>query len=235
MNNLDRQNTFKVTTLGSSGVGKTTILNYLSTGKCSPSYGSTIGACFSTYKKTITINSSNNQSDEALNTQITLELWDTAGQERFNSLIPLYLKNADVILLVYDVTDSYSFNRLKECWLVMIEAQKNMVAPNVIIGIIGNKIDLTDRASTTPISEILVSSDPKFQSIIEGKRLADQYGFKFYLTSPFKEFGIMEAFGQLIKELALTTPYAYQHNISIVNLDIDNKSICSPKSGCCGY
>jgi len=36
--------------------------------------------------------------------QIRLQLWDTAGQERFRSLIPSYIRDSSVAVIVYDVT-----------------------------------------------------------------------------------------------------------------------------------
>lgn len=38
--------------------------------------------------------------------QIKLQLWDTAGQERFKSLIPSYIKDSAVALVVYDITST---------------------------------------------------------------------------------------------------------------------------------
>jgi GTPase SAR1 family protein len=44
-------------------------------------------------------------------------MWDTAGSERFKSLIPTYLKNANSIILTYDITSIkflYLFFKIKE-------------------------------------------------------------------------------------------------------------------------
>lgn len=42
-----------------------------------------------------------------------LEIWDTAGQERFDSLVPIYYRDAYIVIIVYDVTDYTSFNKAK--------------------------------------------------------------------------------------------------------------------------
>lgn len=56
---------------------------------------STIGAAFLT--QTITL-------DE--NTTVKFEIWDTAGQERYKSLAPMYYRNANCAVVVYDITQA---------------------------------------------------------------------------------------------------------------------------------
>jgi Ras-related protein Rab-6A len=82
---------------------------------------------------------------------IRLQLWDTAGQERFRSLIPNYIRDSSVAVLVYDVTSTnrgytgrVSFNGIGK-W---IEDVKNQRGNEVIICLVGNKIDLPDREVT---------------------------------------------------------------------------------------
>ena len=47
--------------------------------------------------------------------QVTLEIWDTAGQERFNAICSQFYRGADCVVLVFDTTNSKSFERL-EYW-----------------------------------------------------------------------------------------------------------------------
>jgi len=56
---------------------------------------STIGAAFLT--QTIAL-------DE--NTTVKFEIWDTAGQERYKSLAPMYYRNANCAVVVYDITQA---------------------------------------------------------------------------------------------------------------------------------
>lgn len=72
--------------------------------------------------------------------QIKFEMWDTAGQERYRALAPMYYRNCDAALLVYDLTDAESFSALQSWYQ---ELQKNV--PNCIIVLAGNKIDLGSR------------------------------------------------------------------------------------------
>jgi len=85
---------------------------------------------------------------------IRLQLWDTAGQERFRSLIPKYIRDSSVAVIVYDVANSTSSKSMSK-W---IEDIKNQRGEGVIIAILANKIDVEDRK----ISEE------------EGKKLAEQ-------------------------------------------------------------
>lgn len=41
---------------------------------------------------------------------VRLQLWDTAGQERFRSLIPSYIRDSSVAVVVYDITSSSSLS-----------------------------------------------------------------------------------------------------------------------------
>ena len=65
-------------------------------------------------------------------------MWDTAGQERFKSLIPSYLKNANCIILVYDISNKSSFISLNK-WLI---DAKEYVNEKTLFVICGNKLDL---------------------------------------------------------------------------------------------
>eukprot|EP01127_Copromyxa_protea_P001232 TRINITY_DN1126_c0_g1_i1.p1 TRINITY_DN1126_c0_g1~~TRINITY_DN1126_c0_g1_i1.p1 ORF type:complete len:195 (-),score=34.93 TRINITY_DN1126_c0_g1_i1:81-665(-) len=119
------KSSFKVVFLGKSGVGKTSITLRFCRETFQDGTEATIGASFLT--KVMTIN----------DRQIKFEMWDTAGQERYRALAPMYYRNADAAVLVYDVTDHESFSALRS-WHQ--ELQKNV--PNCIIILAGNKMDL---------------------------------------------------------------------------------------------
>ena len=74
-------------------------------------------------------------------------MWDTAGSERFKSLIPTYLKNANSIILTYDITSNLLifFNFLdKNTFLSIPQWLKDIsdkVPENVYIIVVGNKLD----------------------------------------------------------------------------------------------
>ncbi|MGH0171443.1 UNVERIFIED_CONTAM: hypothetical protein FKN15_061164 [Acipenser sinensis] len=53
-------------------------------------------------------------------TPVALQLWDTAGQERFRSITKQYFRKADGILVMYDVTQEYSFTSVRN-WMTSVQ------------------------------------------------------------------------------------------------------------------
>jgi len=121
--------TYKIVVLGDISVGKTSILSRFRYGIYEPEYMPTLGIDFF----------SQNLFYE--DKTIRLILWDTAGEERFRSLIPSYLKNADCIIIVFDITNKDSFNSLNK-WLT---DSKNNASEGTIYIICGNKSDLKEK------------------------------------------------------------------------------------------
>ena len=88
---------FKVVFLGDQSVGKTSIILQFINGSFDPDYQSTIGIDFQSKSYTVGEKS------------VRLQLWDTAGQERFHSLVPSYIKNSQIAIIVYDICNRKSF------------------------------------------------------------------------------------------------------------------------------
>src|SRR4051812_620822 len=68
-----------------------------------------------------------------------LQIWDTAGQDRYRSIARSYYRNANLILLCFDLTKQDTFTKLDE-WLNDI---KEHGEEGVKLFIVGNKLDLT--------------------------------------------------------------------------------------------
>ena len=92
----------KCVLLGEGRVGKTSILLRYTKGEYDERQVSTLQASF--VDKKIVVEGNN----------VQLSIWDTAGQERFHALGPIYYRDADGALLVYDITDLESFNKVKK-------------------------------------------------------------------------------------------------------------------------
>ena len=72
---------------------------------------------------------------------VRLQLWDTAGQERFRSLIPSYIRDSSVAVIVYDVSNLKSFHNTRK-WIDDVRGERGQ---DVIIVLVGNKTDLGDK------------------------------------------------------------------------------------------
>ena len=124
---------FKIILIGSSNVGKTSIIKHYISNDFSENYQSTIGIDF--YTKNLII-------DE--NT-IKLQIWDTAGLEKFRSLTKNYYKGCHACIIVFDVTNRNSFEDVFE-WMNFYKENcnnNNYENANNNIILIGNKIDKT--------------------------------------------------------------------------------------------
>eukprot|EP00908_Phaeocystis_cordata_P021791 Transcript_4178.p5 GENE.Transcript_4178~~Transcript_4178.p5 ORF type:complete len:134 (-),score=32.84 Transcript_4178:376-777(-) len=91
----------KVVLLGEGRVGKTSLVLRFCKDTFTENQPPTIQASF--LDKPMTVGSR----------RINLAIWDTAGQERFHALGPIYYRDADAALLVYDITDPDSFTKVK--------------------------------------------------------------------------------------------------------------------------
>ena len=76
---------------------------------------------------------------------VRLQLWDTAGQERFRSLIPSYIRDSSVAVVVYDISSMKSFQNTRK-WVDDVRGERGN---DVIIVLVGNKTDLGDKREVT--------------------------------------------------------------------------------------
>lgn len=85
--------------------------------------------------------------------RINLSIWDTAGQERFHALGPIYYRGSNGAILVYDITDEDSFQKVKN-W---VKELRKMLGAEICLVIAGNKTDLDkDRHVTVEEAETYV-------------------------------------------------------------------------------
>eukprot|EP00656_Telonema_subtile_P005852 TRINITY_DN12678_c0_g1_i1.p1 TRINITY_DN12678_c0_g1~~TRINITY_DN12678_c0_g1_i1.p1 ORF type:complete len:262 (-),score=54.02 TRINITY_DN12678_c0_g1_i1:253-1038(-) len=116
----------KVVVLGDAGVGKTSIIQRFIAGSFEDFTKATVGASFAS--KTVPLESGDN---------VKLSIWDTAGQEQFQSMAPIYYRNANAAILIFDLLDMESFGKAK-FWIDQLQSNG---PPGVAIAIVGNKVD----------------------------------------------------------------------------------------------
>ena len=113
---------------------------------------------------------------------VRLQLWDTAGQERFRSLIPSYIRDSSVAVVVYDVSSRSSFANTSR-WIDEVRTERGS---DVIVVLVGNKTDLTDRREV---------------SVEEGDARAREAGVMFIETSAKAGFNVKALFRKIAAAL----------------------------------
>jgi len=121
-------NKYKLVFLGDQATGKTSIITRFMYDTFDSQYQATIGIDF--LSKTMYLE----------DRTVRLQLWDTAGQERFRSLIPSYIRDSSVAVVVYDITNRVTFQNTSK-WIEDVRAERQH---NVIIMLVGNKTDKQD-------------------------------------------------------------------------------------------
>ena len=135
---------YKFILIGNSGVGKTSILKFLSTGVFPQEIISTIGVD----KKTLDVSVEVEENNKKTKKDFIISLFDTAGQEKFRSIAATYYRGSDGILLLYDITDRNSFESI-EMWInSIIESIDKKADSKYVILLIGNKLDLISEESS---------------------------------------------------------------------------------------
>ncbi|KAF7784443.1 hypothetical protein Agabi119p4_608 [Agaricus bisporus var. burnettii] len=205
----DKSVQVKLVLLGEAAVGKSSIVLRFVSNEFQPNKEPTIGAAFLTQKCRL--------EDRILR----YEIWDTAGQERFHSLAPMYYRNAQAAVVVYDVTKSTSLEKAKS-WVKELQRQAN---PNIVIALAGNKVDLVqpsasssgspsspdsedeaDDATATPGENPSSPGEPESLRQVpreEAQAYAQEAGLLFFETSAKTGEGIVEIFTEIAKKIPI--------------------------------
>ena len=126
----NKSNEFKVVLIGDRSVGKTSIAQRFKQGVFNEGYELTIGGAY--LKKTINLTDGRS---------VNMHLWDTGGEERYRAMVPLYYRDSQAAILVYDICDAATFKSL-DYWIN--ELQEKVKTDGMIILIVGNKCDKSE-------------------------------------------------------------------------------------------
>ena len=138
--------TAKVIIAGSPRVGKTCILRRF--------VGDDVYATLERYEPTVGADFRIAHVPINDDRTITLQLWDSAGDEKMMSIGRSLYKNADCLVLVYDITSRESFEALKLYWSSYIMYGRPYEPDEFPCLLVGNKCDLGDRRAV-PMEEVL--------------------------------------------------------------------------------
>ncbi|KAL6769909.1 FAP353 [Auxenochlorella protothecoides x Auxenochlorella symbiontica] len=203
MSNPEYDYLFKLLLIGDSGVGKSCLLLRFADDTYTESYISTIGVDFKI--RTVELDSK----------VIKLQIWDTAGQERFRTITSSYYRGAHGIIVVFDVTDSESFDNVKQ-WLNEIDRYAN---ENVNKLLVGNKVDLVGKRAV---------------DYETAKAFADEIGVPYIETSAKAATNVEQAFMTMAGEIKnrMAREPALNKPANTIRPG-DGKSIAGNKSSCC--
>lgn len=205
----NRSYSFKVVLLGEGCVGKTSLVLRYVENKFNDKHFTTLQASFLNKKLNIA------------GKRVNLAIWDTAGQERFHALGPIYYRDSNGAILVYDITDEDSFTKVKN-W---VKELRKMLGDDVCLCIVGNKTDLEkDRA--VPVAE--------------AESYAASVKANHFQTSAKQNRGIEELFLDLTRRM-IEISEASNHNANSLGRNTQRKNVVivddepqQHKSGCCG-
>ena len=151
---------------------------------------------------------------------VQLSVWDTAGQERFHALGPIYYRDADGALLVYDITDAESFNKVRK-W---VKELRKIVGNDINIAIAGNKIDMEKNRAVNEQDAI---------------KYAESVGATHFNTSAKTNKGLEEVFIDIASKMIerkrgtdKNKDGVSKQKLVIVD-DAPGGSVNKTKSGCC--
>jgi len=190
---------YKLVFVGDSSVGKTSIISRFMYDHFDSNYDATIGIDF--LAKTHTVR----------NKTVRLQLWDTAGQERFRSLIPSYIRDSSVAVVVYAIDNLGSFEAVDK-W---VEEVRNERENEVLIVLVGNKIDLSNRQVSRR----------------KGEEKARECGARFIETSAKTGHNIGELFDTVALQLPDKEPSRSDGRAQRVH--IQPTGVRNVESGCC--
>ena len=180
--------------IGDSTVGKTSILSRFANGTFNSNYLATVGLDNFTKDETID------------NKTVRIKIWDTAGQERYKALTKGFFRNAQGIMIVYDVTNAETFENLR-IWIKSINEHMGPDTENIPSIVIGNKVDSEER-------------EVKFE---EAELFAKGYNYPYFETSAKTGQNIDQTIRYLVKEVINKNSGNKDNNND--NIVIDNNDL----------
>ena len=183
--------------VGESCVGKTSLLYKYSQGFFTQEHLATVGIEFFT------------KEEEINGRKIRVKIWDTAGQELYKSITKNFYRNSDGVIIVYDVTDRESFEKVQE-WVQSI-SENTDTEKNIQKVLVANKVDLTRKVTKE-----------------EGMKLAEKYNIPVFEASAKLDIGIKDFMTKILTDVLDNVSV----DMSRVTLDqkLDNRK---NKKKCC--
>eukprot|EP00477_Mikrocytos_mackini_P000032 GAHX01000032.1.p1 GENE.GAHX01000032.1~~GAHX01000032.1.p1 ORF type:complete len:240 (+),score=41.22 GAHX01000032.1:71-790(+) len=218
----------KAVFLGDVAVGKTSLINRYVTGTFVDGYTSTVGIDFANKtKEVIHEGEGPNEGEGGFPSKIryktSLQLWDTAGQERFKSLLPNYIREADIVVLVFSLDNLKSFENIA-IWMNKIQDFGDKM-----IFLVCNKQDLETTTAKEVGKEIM-------EEVLISQFITSRNIKHYFRTSAKDNFGICDLFDNLFKhacKIALLKNQKLDEQKKAENQRIDVEEGGSILTSCC--
>ena len=189
--------------LGDLAVGKTSLIARYTNGIFNETYISTVGI-------------ENLLKQEIINNEnVLVKIWDTVGQERFRAITPSILRNAEGVIIVFDVTSKDSFENIKE-WINTLKINVGDNTNSIPVIIVGNKIDKEDEREIEKNDALKFAEDNKY---------------KYFETSAKTGEGVDDAFRDMARQI-LIYQSQFKEERETIKINKDKKDDKN-KKGCC--
>ena len=194
---MELESKIQLIVVGESCVGKTSLLYKYSQDCFIEKHLATVGIEF--FTKVEKINGR----------KIRVKIWDTAGQELYKSITKNFYRNSDGVIIVYDVTDRESFEKVQG-WVQTISEYTD-TEKKIQKVLVANKVDLTRKVTKE-----------------EGMKLAEKYNIPFFEASAKLDIGIKDFMTKILTDVLDNVSV----DMSRVTLDqkLDNRK---NKKKCC--
>ena len=159
----------KVVICGDEKTGKSKLFDRIINDTYTETYFQTIGSDFQKTNRVVP------------GANVELEIWDTAGAPQYRTILPIFFNNADIVIVVFDVTNKKSFESVPG----FVADVKTWVNNEFDLAIFGSKIDSWKNPREVPVDDAL--------------QTAQRLGAKYFETSAVTTQGLEDALRKLLK------------------------------------